>query len=66
MTKNRSNYNPTPVYNRRYARGIIRAQIIKRNGYHNVSETMAETFRGMRSRFKALKENSNDDARVED
>lgn len=48
MTKNRTNYNPTPVYNRKYARGVIRTQIIKRNGYHNVSESMSRTFKEMR------------------
>lgn len=44
----RKDYNPIPVYNRKYARNIIRAQIIKRNGYHNVSESMSRTFKEMR------------------
>ena len=43
----RKDYNPIPVYNRKYARNIIRAQIIKRNGYHNVSESMSRTFKEM-------------------
>ena len=50
MTKNRADYNPTPVYNRKYARGVIRAQIIKRNGYHNVSKIMSESFKKMHNK----------------
>ena len=59
MTKNRNNYNPTPVYNRRYARGIIRAQIIKNHGMHNVSAIMSDMFKRMRS--KAQEEAENED-----
>ena len=47
MTKNRTNYNPTPVYNRRWARMVLRNQMIKRNGYHNVSELMSREFARM-------------------
>ena len=56
MTKNRTNYNPEPVYNRKYARGVIRAQVIKRNGYHNVSANMSQTFKEMRDRWNKLME----------
>jgi hypothetical protein len=47
MTKEQKNYNPTPVYNRRWARIVLRNQMIKRNGYHNVSELMAKEFKRM-------------------
>lgn len=56
MTKEQKNYNPTPVYNRKYARGVIRAQVIKRNGYHNVSANMSQTFKEMRDRWNRLME----------
>ena len=56
MTKNRTDYNPTPVYNRKWARTVIRNQIIRRNGYHNVSEVMSDIFRKMHNR----EEESND------
>lgn len=44
-------YNPTPVYNRKYAREVIRAQIIKTYGYHDVSGLMSERFKSMRGHF---------------
>ena len=47
MTKN---YNPIPVYNRKYARNVIRAQIIRTRGHHNVSEIMSRTFKEMREK----------------
>lgn len=50
MTKNRTNYNPIPVYNRKWARNVIRNQIIKRNGYHNVSKAMSDMFKSMHNR----------------
>ena len=57
----RKDYSPTPVYNRKYARGVIRAQIIKRNGYHNVSELMSQTFKEIRNNWDNLmKEVGND------
>lgn len=56
MTKDRNNYNPTPVYNRKYAREVIRAQIIKANGYHNVSEIMSRTFKEIRANAKVAGE----------
>ena len=54
MTKNREDYNPTPVYNRKYARNVIRAQILKTRGQHNVSALMSDTFRDMRNRSKEV------------
>ena len=42
-------YNPTPVYNRKFMRGVIRAQVIRNNGYHNVSATMSHMFKRMRN-----------------
>jgi hypothetical protein len=50
MTKEQKNYNPTPVYNRRWARIVLRNQIIKRNGYHNVSKAMSDMFKSMHNR----------------
>lgn len=41
-------YSPTPVYNRKLLRSVIRASIQKRVGQHKVSETMAEYFRRTR------------------
>lgn len=56
MTKNRENYNPTPVYNRKYARNVIRAQILKTRGQHNVSALMSNAFRNMRNRVREIAE----------
>ena len=58
MVKNSKDYNPTPVYNRKYARGVIRAQVIKNKGYHDVSATMSEKFKNMRE--KAVEVNDQD------
>ena len=49
-------YNPTPVYNRKYARSIIRAQVLKKNGYHNVSKSMSLMFKMMRKRAQEAAE----------
>jgi len=38
-------YNPRPVYDRKLARAVIRAQVIKKFGFHNVSKTMAQNFK---------------------
>lgn len=59
MVKNSADYNPTPVYNRKYARNVIRAQILKVHGQHNVSELMARRFKQMRGR--ALEQETADD-----
>ena len=57
----RKDYSPTPVYNRKYARAVIRAQIIKRYGYHNVSANMSQTFKEIRNNWDNLmKEVGND------
>jgi hypothetical protein len=47
MTKKQSDYNPIPVYNRKWARTVLRNQVIKRNGYHNVSAAMSKAFKAM-------------------
>lgn len=54
MVKDRKSYAPTPVYNRKYARNVIRSQIIRSNGYHNVSEIMSRTFKEMRDKAKEV------------
>lgn len=41
-------YNPTPIYNRKLLRSVIRANVQKRVGYHKVSKTMAEYFKRTR------------------
>lgn len=41
-------YRPKPVYNRKLLRSVIRAEIVKRQGRHKVSETMSEYFRRTR------------------
>ena len=41
-------YEPMPIFNRKLTRGIIRSQIIKKYGQHNVSAQMANTYKMMR------------------
>lgn len=50
MTKNQKDYNPTPVYNRKWARTVLRNQIINRYGYHRVNKIMSEAFRRIRNK----------------
>lgn len=38
-------YNPRPVYDRKLARAVIRGQVVKQFGNHNVSRTMAQNFK---------------------
>ena len=42
-------YNPTPVYNRKMLRNIIRERAIEVNGYHNVSKYVNEAFKEVRN-----------------
>lgn len=44
MVKNNKDYNPTPVYNRRMVRTIMRHTAIRFGGYHNVSKRMHNSF----------------------
>lgn len=41
-------YNPTPVYNRRLARSIIRNGVAKKFGNHKVSKIMSANFKRIR------------------
>lgn len=41
-------YNPTPVYNRKLLRSVIRAKCIEKFGFHNVSRNMAINFEKIR------------------
>ena len=41
-------YNPTPVYNRKLLRSVIRARVQKQFGNHNVSRNMAANFEKIR------------------
>lgn len=50
MTKNQKDYNPTPVYNRKWARTVLRNQIINRYGYHKVNTIMSEAFKRIRNK----------------
>lgn len=47
-------YTPNMVYNRKLNRGIIRAQVIKNNGYHNVSKIMSDTFKKMKEAYNEI------------
>ena len=48
INKNNGEYSPTPVYNRRLMRNIIRNQVIKQNGYHKVNGYMSEVFKELK------------------
>lgn len=37
MVKKDKEYKPVPVWDRKLMRSVIRSQIIKKDGYHNVS-----------------------------
>ena len=50
-TKNNSDYRPTPVYDRKMLRGMIRTRTIQLKGYHNVSALMSESFKIIRNRM---------------
>lgn len=41
-------YNPKAVYNRKLVRSIIRKNVEKKYGNHNVSEVMSENFKRLR------------------
>ena len=41
-------YRPTPVYNRKLMRSVIRAGVQKQFGQHNVSQNMAANFERIR------------------
>lgn len=38
-------YNPTPVYDRKLIRSVMRSKIEKRNGFHNVNKKLHDGFR---------------------
>lgn len=41
-------YNPTPVYNRKMLRSVIRNEVSKKFGNHKVSEVMSANFKRIR------------------
>lgn len=41
-------YKPTPVYNRKLARSIIRHEVSKKFGNHKVSKVMSANFKRIR------------------
>lgn len=43
--KNKTNYNPTPIYNRKMLRNIIRERAIALKGYHRVNDYMSAAFK---------------------
>ena len=45
MVKKDKVYQPAQVYDRQLMRSIIRNQIIKKDGYHNVSQKMSKIFK---------------------
>lgn len=47
MNKN-VEYEPTPIYDRKLLRSMLRASAIRRNGYHNVNGTMSAAFKKLR------------------
>ena len=47
-----SSYNPVPHWDRKLVRSVIRNQVIKQGGYHNVSERMSAVFKQMQSKEK--------------
>lgn len=44
MVKNNKDYNPTPVYDRKMVRAIMKKSIVKANGQHKVSRLMHLNF----------------------
>lgn len=42
-------YQPTQVWDRKLMRSVIRSQIIKKDGYHNVSAKMSYIFRQLQN-----------------
>ena len=43
-------YNPVPHYNRKLLRSVIRAECIRRNGFHKVSRLMSVNFENIRKK----------------
>lgn len=47
-------YEPTPIYNRKFIRNILRKMSIQKNGYHNVSKYMSNAFKRFQEYRKGL------------
>ena len=43
-------YTINPVWDRKIMRNIIRSQIIKKDGYHNVNQKMSAVFKSMQEK----------------
>lgn len=43
------NYQPVQVWDRKLVRSVIRNQIIKKDGYHNVSAKMSYIFKQLQN-----------------
>lgn len=54
---NKKEYSPTPIYNRKALREIIRNRAINVKGYHNVSAYTSKAFKEIRENM-LNKENS--------
>ena len=48
INKNKGGYNPTPIYNRKLLRNIIRERVVALHGYHNVSALVHRGFEDLR------------------
>ena len=49
MVKKDKEYKPVPVWDRKLMRSIIRNQVIKKDGYHNVSAKMSYIFKTLQN-----------------